>query len=38
LTLALAGAVALAGVVLGAAGVGLYRRAVPRWSERFRVD
>jgi hypothetical protein len=38
LTLALAGAVGVAGIVLGAIGVGLYRRAVPRWSERFREN
>jgi len=36
LTLRLAGAVGVAGVVLGGVGIGLYRRAVPRWRERFR--
>jgi hypothetical protein len=36
LTLALASGVGLAGVVLGAIGIALYRRAVPRWRERFR--
>jgi hypothetical protein len=34
---ALLAALALAGVCLGAAGLFLYRRAVPRWTERYRA-
>ena len=34
---AMAALVALA-VILGGVGVGLYRRAVPRWSRRYRTE